>query len=97
MYILLCSNGRYYTGSAKYLDRRIDQHKNGKGANYTKEHGPVELVYFEKYDRIDLAFYREKQVQGWSHVKKRALIEGRFSKLKEIANPRKDNTQNLDD
>ena len=34
MYILECSDGSFYTGSTKYLDARLEQHKNGNGANY---------------------------------------------------------------
>jgi len=85
MYILKCSNKTYYTGSTKYLEKRVKQHQNEQGANYTKKHQPVELVYFEEFDRIDRAFYREKQVQGWSSKKKEALIEGEFEKLKELS------------
>jgi putative endonuclease len=36
----------------------------------------VKLVYCEEYDRIDDAFYREKQVQGWTRRKREALING---------------------
>lgn len=75
MYILKCSNGKYYTGSTKDLIKRIEEHQNGLGANYTKKHLPVELVYYEEFNRIDEAFFREKQVQGWSRNKKIALIE----------------------
>ena len=81
MYILECSNGSYYTGSTKYLDHRIQQHQSGEGANHTKKHGPVKLLYFEEFDRIDHAFDREKQVQRWSRKKKKALIDGDFKKL----------------
>jgi putative endonuclease len=81
MYILLCANGKYYTGSTNNLERRIFEHKNGLGANFTKKHLPVELVYYEEYSRIDTAFYREKQVQGWSRAKKEALINGECEKL----------------
>ena len=76
MYILLCSNDQYYTGSTTDLESRLAQHKSGQGANFTRKHLPVELVYFEKFSRIDEAFYREKQVQGWSRKKKEALING---------------------
>ena len=55
----------------------MQQHQNGKGANHTKKHLPVELVYYEEYNRIDEAFYREKQVQGWSRKKKECLIENK--------------------
>ncbi len=76
MYILECADGSYYTGSTKDLERRLYEHQNALGANYIKRRLPVKLVYYEEYSRIDEAFYREKQVQGWSHNKKKALIEG---------------------
>jgi putative endonuclease len=81
MYILLCSNGQYYTGSTTDLERRFAEHQNGEGANFTKKHLPVSLVYYEEFQRIDEAFYREKQVQGWSRKKKEALINGKHDKL----------------
>jgi len=64
MYILQCADGSYYTGSTKDLELRIEQHQNGEAAIYTKKRLPVTLVYVEEFDRVDLAFYREKQVQG---------------------------------
>ncbi len=70
MYILECSDGSYYTGSTKCLELRIQQHQNGEGANYTKRRLPVNLVYYEEFQRIDKAFYREKQIQGWNRKKK---------------------------
>ena len=85
MYILECSDGSYYTGSTKNLDLRLWQHRNGEGANHTKKRLPVKLVYFEKYSRIDEAFYREKQVQGWSRAKKEALISNAPEKLHKLA------------
>jgi len=81
VYILLCSNGQYYTGSTNDIEKRLFQHQNGEGANFTKKHLPVELVYLEEFDRIDDAFCREKQVQGWSRKKKEALIKMQYDKL----------------
>ena len=85
MYILKCANDKFYTGSTKNLERRLNQHQSGEGANFTKKHLPVELVYFEIFARIDWAFYRENQIQGWSHKKKEALINGDLQKLKELS------------
>jgi putative endonuclease len=85
VYILECSDGSYYTGSTLDLVRRLAQHRAGVGANYTAGRLPVTLVYSEQYDRIDEAFRREKQVQGWGRNKKRALIEGRFEHLPELS------------
>ena len=85
MYILLCSNGGYYTGSTIDLTRRLKQHLTGNGANFTKKHQPIMLVYYEVYTRIDVAFRREKQIQGWSRKKKEALMFGEIDKLKKLA------------
>ncbi len=85
MYILECADGSYYTGSTKNLELRLAQHQNGEGANHTKKHLPVKLVYFEEFNRIDEAFYREKQVQRWRREKKEALINGQHDRLPELA------------
>ena len=84
-YILKCADDTYYTGSTKDINRRLNEHQSGEGANHTKKRLPVELVYIEIFDRIDYAFYREKQIQGWSRKKKEALMEGELNQLKELA------------
>lgn len=45
MYILECSDKSFYVGSTIDLERRLAQHQNGEGANYTKNRLPVELIY----------------------------------------------------
>ena len=85
MYILRCSDGSYYTGSTTRLDLRLEQHQSGEGANHTRKRLPVKLVYYEIYPRIDQAFYREKQIQGWNRKKKEALINSKPELLPELA------------
>jgi len=85
MYILLCADGSYYTGSTTNLELRLAQHQAGEGANHTKKRLPVELIYYEEFSRVDLAFDREKQVQGWNRKKKKALINGEVHLLPELA------------
>ncbi|MCB1172425.1 MAG: GIY-YIG nuclease family protein [Leptospiraceae bacterium] len=85
MYISECADGSYYVGSTNNLEARLYQHQTGDGANYTNKRLPVELVYCEEFDRIDDAFAREKQVQGWSHAKKQALTDGQYDDLPELA------------
>jgi len=85
MYILKCADDSYYTGSTKDLKLRLEQHQNGEGANYTKKHLPVQLVYFEEFDRIDHAFEREHQVKRWSRKKKVALINNMPEELHKLA------------
>lgn len=85
IYILQCADSSFYTGSTWDLDRRLEEHKAGEGAYHTSKKLPVELVYYEEYERIDDAFYREKQIQKWVRNKKIALIEGRLNDLPRLA------------
>jgi putative endonuclease len=74
MYILECSDGSFYVGSTVNLEARMWQHEEGEGSEYTRHRLPVSLVYCEEFDRVEDAFRREKQVQGWSRRKRVALI-----------------------
>lgn len=85
MYILKCFDNSYYTGSTNDLAKRIKEHQSGVGANYTNKKLPVELVYYEEYERIDDAYYREKQIQKWVRSKKEALISGKSIHLPKLA------------
>ena len=90
VYILLCSDNSYYTGSTNNLELRLAQHQNGEGSNHTKNRLPVTLVYFEEFQRIEEAFYREKQIQNWNRKKKEALIQLQFEKLPELSRAYRD-------
>ena len=81
LYMLKCADGSYYVGSTWDLERRFCQHSNGEGSVYMKTRRPVELVFAAEFYRIDEAFAREKQVQGWSRRKREALIESRSNEL----------------
>ena len=85
MYILKCVDNSYYVGSTTDIKKRFKQHQAGNGANHTKKRLPVELIYYEIYNRIDDAFYREKQIQGWSRKKKEALMSGKLEELNPLA------------
>ena len=85
MYILLCADGSYYIGSTIDLELRLFQHNEGIGAQYTAHRRPVQLVFAAQYDNIADAFYREKQVQGWSRAKREALIRGDYMDLPALA------------
>ena len=49
VYILESSDGKYYTGYTIDLDRRMEQHKNGKGAKFIRGFGFKKLLYSEIY------------------------------------------------
>lgn len=81
-YILGLANGQYYVGSTSNLERRLEEHKNGRD-NFTKKFLPVRLLYFEEYSSRGEAWKREKQLHGWSRIKKEKLISGEWKSLEE--------------
>ncbi|KAA1425191.1 GIY-YIG nuclease family protein [Mumia zhuanghuii] len=88
VYILRCADGSYYVGSTRNLAARVDQHNAGSGATYTRTRRPVELVFFEETDSIAEAYAWEKRIQGWSRVKREALIRRDFEGLKGLGKHR---------
>jgi predicted GIY-YIG superfamily endonuclease len=46
VYVLKCSNGKYYVGRtlATCLEQRLSEHASGKGCYWTKLHPPLEVV-----------------------------------------------------
>jgi putative endonuclease len=68
------------------LERRIQEHHDGiNEGSYTAGRRPVKLVWWQEYKYVNLAIAREKQIKGWSRVKKQALIEGRSNELPMLA------------
>jgi putative endonuclease len=90
LYILRCDDGSYYTGTTRAdLERRVSEHQSGHLPGYTETRRPVELAYSEYFDRITDAISAERQIKGWSRVKKEALMSGDFAKLKDLARRRR--------
>ncbi|MCL1965854.1 MAG: GIY-YIG nuclease family protein [Candidatus Bathyarchaeota archaeon] len=73
--MLLCNDGSFYTGSTKDLEARIQLHKTGKGARYTKIHKPQKLVYSEEHPSRSLAMKREREIKKLSHQQKQAMLD----------------------
>ena len=73
VYILLCKDGSYYTGYAKDLKRRVEQHKKRQGARYTKMHEPEKIVYVEEFGSRSEAMKKEREIKSLSHSKKQRL------------------------
>jgi len=88
MYILRCSDGSYYVGSARNLESRLHQHQSGRGAAYTNSRLPVELAYAAEFVTIGEAFAAEKRVQNWSRAKREALIRGDYDALQRLSRKR---------
>jgi putative endonuclease len=90
VYMLHCSDGTYYVGSAtgEDLSRRIAEHQLGVFRGYTYSRRPVELAWSEYFDRIVDAIAAERQVKGWSKAKKEALVRGDWSTIRRLSKRR---------
>lgn len=75
IYILTNENrSTLYIGVTNNLERRLHEHKNEVLDGFTKTYHVHTLVYVERYDHIEEAIVREKQLKRWSRKKKEALI-----------------------
>ena len=59
VYLLRCSDNSLYCGWTTDLEKRIEAHNSGRGAKYTKNRRPVELVYYEECESKSAAMKRE--------------------------------------
>jgi putative endonuclease len=86
VYILLCSDGTYYTGMTSNLEKRMLQHDNSEFPRaYTARRRPLKLEFTATFSQVYDAIEFEKRIKKWSGQKKKALIEGDFDRLKDLA------------
>ncbi|MCO6163328.1 GIY-YIG nuclease family protein [Flavobacterium sp. NRK F7] len=86
VYILRCSDNSLYTGITNDLERRVNEHNDGKLSNaYTFKKRPVKLVWYQEFTEPNQAIYFEKKLKKWSKVKKEALIIGNFDLIQTLA------------
>jgi putative endonuclease len=90
VYMLRCSDGSLYVGSATGddLTLRIAQHQSGAYQGYTWSRRPIELVWSEHFPIITDAIAVERKIKGWSRAKKEALIKSDWGSLQHLAKRR---------
>jgi putative endonuclease len=74
VYLLLCDDGSYYTGYTNNLASRLERHKKGYGARYTRMRTPKRIVHVEEFRTRGEAMRRERQVKALSHREKDELV-----------------------
>ena len=74
LYILRCKDGSLYTGITTDVEKRLEVHRAGKGAKYTRGRGPLELVYREECGDHSTALKREYEIKALRREQKQALI-----------------------
>lgn len=75
VYVVRCVDGSYYTGWTTDVARRVRQHNAGRGARYTRQRGPVELVYWEAQPDRSAAMKRESQIKRQGRKGKERLAQ----------------------
>jgi putative endonuclease len=84
-YILSNKNrGVLYIGYTENLKVRLEKHKKGTGAVFTKMYNVHDLVYYEKFDIKKQAKQREKQLKNWHKDWKWNLVKSVNTELKTI-------------
>ena len=74
VYLLRCGDDTLYCGSTNDLQKRLQLHRAGKGAKYTRGRGPLELVYWEQLATQSDALKRERAIKNLSRPEKLNLI-----------------------
>jgi len=78
VYIAQAQTGRYYTGVSTDPHWRINKHNAGLGAKFSKDQGPLTLLYISPPYEKSKAWKREMQIKGWTREKKERLIRGEW-------------------
>jgi len=78
-YAILCEDDSIYIGHTNDIERRWQEHREGQGAEWTKEHRPVKIAHYEAFDSREEASEREKWLKTGFGRKwiKRELVAGR--------------------
>jgi putative endonuclease len=73
LYILECGDHTLYTGITNDLERRLEAHRSGTGAKYTRGRGPLTLRYTEICENRGQASRREWEVKHMTKADKLLL------------------------
>jgi putative endonuclease len=87
-YVYIMSNTgltTIYIGVTNNLERRVLQHKLGKGSKFTKKYKVNSLIYFEELEDVNIAITREKQLKNWHRDWKWNLIKSVNPDLKDLS------------
>lgn len=76
VYIVGTESDTLYTGITTDLERRLRQHRSGKGAKYFSLSAPMGVLFTEQHDSRSSASRREAEIKKMSRKQKEALIAG---------------------
>jgi len=74
VYMVECSDKSIYTGIAKDIDRRLEQHSKGIGSKYVRTRLPISLQWSSESMDLSQALKMEHRIKSWSKHKKEQWI-----------------------
>jgi len=87
VYMLRCSDDRFYTGHTGNLERRMAEHQHGGFRDFTSRRRSVVLVWSESFPTRVEAQETERRIKPWSRAEKQALIAGDWQLLSYFSRP----------
>lgn len=78
-------NNVLYLGVTRDLQRRVAEHKLQINKGFSAKYKTEKLVYYETYNRLDIAIQREKQLKKWRREWKDKLINDFNPEWKDLA------------
>lgn len=76
VYILRCRDGSLYTGAAKDVARRLQEHQAGSASKYTRSRRPVSIAWSRRVRTWRRALQLERLIKRLTRAKKLALVTG---------------------
>ncbi len=75
-YMVLCTDQTIYTGITNDLNARLEKHRSGKGAKYTRARGADRIIYSERHRSKSIAMKREAAIKKLKRSEKLLLTKG---------------------
>jgi putative endonuclease len=89
VYMVRCADDSFDVGISNDPEIRVSQHNLGIDTeSYTSSRRPVALVYVSRFSEVWDAIRWEKQLKGWSHAKKAALVARDWNRIHRLARGR---------
>ena len=85
VYIMSSRSRTLYTGVTNNLIRRVFEHKEGVGSQFTRKYRITRLVHFEETEDVQAALTREKQIKSWTRARKLQLIDADNPEWKDLS------------
>jgi putative endonuclease len=77
VYILRCKDKTLYCGVTNDLEARLEKHRKGTGAKYTRGRGPFKLLRSERHPSKSAALKREIAIKKLTRAEKLKLCNNK--------------------